>query len=58
MPANAQLGLGRLPEAVTLYHWAVEIDPRRREAHNNLGNALLQLGDRKHAIDFTAGRLS
>ena len=46
--ADAQRSLGRPREAVTLYQWALQIDPRRSEAHNNLGNAFLELR-REHA---------
>ncbi len=42
--ADVQRQLGRPREALTLYQWALQIDPRRVEALNNLGNAFLELG--------------
>ena len=42
-PGDAQRALGRPREAVNLYQWALQIEPQRREALNNLGNAFLDL---------------
>ena len=40
---------GRAVESVPLYRRALEIDPRSAEAHNNLGNAFLEMGNAAEA---------
>ena len=47
LAANAQRVLGRAREAVTLYQWALQLEPRRYEVHNDLGNAFLDLSQRR-----------
>jgi tetratricopeptide (TPR) repeat protein len=42
--ANTLRARGRAQESVPLYRRALEIDPRSAEAHNNLGNAYLEMG--------------
>ena len=42
--ANTLRGRGRAQESVPLYRRALEIDPRSADAHNNLGNAFLEMG--------------
>jgi tetratricopeptide (TPR) repeat protein len=42
---------GRPLESVPLYRRALEIDPRSTEAHNNLGNAFVELGKPAEAAD-------
>ena len=42
--ADALRALGRAREAVPLYQHALLHDPALVEAHNNLGNAFLELG--------------
>ena len=42
--ANTLRTRGRAQESVPLYRRALEIDPRSAEAHNNLGNASLEMG--------------
>jgi tetratricopeptide (TPR) repeat protein len=44
------MGQGRPQEAIGHYEQAVRIKPDSAEAHNNLGNALLQAGKVQEAI--------
>ena len=42
--------MGRLDEAIAAYHRAIQLQPELAEAHNNLGNALLDRGRLDEAI--------
>jgi tetratricopeptide (TPR) repeat protein len=48
--ANALRARGRAGESVPLYRRALAIDPRSAEAHNNLGNAFLELAQPTQAV--------
>jgi tetratricopeptide (TPR) repeat protein/glycosyltransferase involved in cell wall biosynthesis len=41
---------GKIDEAISLYHQAIQLNPNFVEAYNNLGNALLERGDFAAAI--------
>jgi tetratricopeptide (TPR) repeat protein len=49
--ANALRAQGRPAESVPLYRRALQVDPRSAEAHNNLGNACLELARPAEAAD-------
>ena len=49
--AQALVKLGRLPEAKRAFERALEFDPSFVQAHNNLGNALADMGQTARAID-------
>ena len=49
--ANDLRAQGRPQESVALYRRALEIEPRSAEAHNNLGNAFLELVKPAEAAD-------
>jgi len=57
LAANAQRVLGRAREAVTLYQWALQLEPRRYEVHNDLGNAFLDLAQPAEAVRCYRGAL-
>jgi tetratricopeptide (TPR) repeat protein len=48
--ANALRARGQARESVPLYRRALQIDPRSAEAHNNLGNAFLELAQPVEAV--------
>jgi len=50
--------LGRLPEAVTTFETAIELDPSFAENHRQLGLCHAQLGDMKNAWDITLKAVS
>ena len=50
--------LGRLPEAITCFEQAIQMQPNSAEAHNNLGNALTRAGKLPEAIKEFRTRLS
>jgi len=49
--ANDLRAKGRPQESVALYRRALAIEPRSDEAHNNLGNAFVELGQPAEAAD-------
>ena len=48
---KALFAAGNIPEAVTQYKKAIQIDPNVADAHNNLGNALLKQGKTDEAVE-------
>ena len=48
--ANALRAQGRSQESVALYRRALALDARSDEAHNNLGNAFIELGEPAEAL--------
>ena len=47
---HAQLGDGRVAEAIASFEAAIRREPKHAQAHHHLGNALGQMGRRKEAI--------